>query len=375
MRIFMAAAIAALLLDASGASAREFGDITRPYTEKYGDWKKTRKALRKMHKKNQPMSGDDWFVLAAMCNIEPPEGPSMIMNFANRSPCKDDVVEYFVKAGMEGTPEGFYEAAKMIGSGDAAWLYAELAYRLAGNDTAFEDKAFSLLEDIWLDPASETRMKVQAAGMVTQLTSDGPYGGRASSTQTAPQGNEPQGNDGYRSPPPIARGGVGDLRWLDFTNPRRCQWSRQAADVISGTMRFDERGERPIGQRVRVPGVSQPVMGRVSRPDRDGITWKSVDFRGQWNGLTVLGLTDGFFERSHGVDATGIRFAEPVETVARKLSAQGFVVNADGSERRQIDKRGQYGDFDGVLTRIERKDGETIFFCNEIFWASYGEGT
>ena len=189
---------------------------------------------------------------------------------------------------------------------------------------------------------------MQAAGMVTQLTSDGPYGGRASSTQTAPQGNEPQGNDGYRSPPPIARGGVGDLGWLDFTNPRRCQWSRQAADVISGSMRFDERGERPIGQRVRVPGVSQPVMGRVSRPDRDGITWKSVDFRGQWNGLTVLGLTDGFFERSHGVDATGIRFAEPVETVARKLSAQGFVVNADGSERRQIDKRGQYGDFDGV---------------------------
>ena len=94
MRIFMAAAIAALLLDASGASAREFGDITRPYTEKYGDWKKTRKALRKMQKKDQPMSGDDWFVLAAMCNIEPPEGPSMIMNFANRSPCKDDVVEF-----------------------------------------------------------------------------------------------------------------------------------------------------------------------------------------------------------------------------------------------------------------------------------------
>ena len=79
MRIFMAAAIAALLLDASGASAREFGDITRPYTEKYGDWKKTRKALRKMQKKDQPMSGDDWFLLAAMCNIEPPEGPSRTM--------------------------------------------------------------------------------------------------------------------------------------------------------------------------------------------------------------------------------------------------------------------------------------------------------
>ena len=370
MRILMSVAVAALLLGSSGVSAREFGEITGPYTQKYGDWKKTRKALRKQLKNGQPMSGDDWFTLAAMCNIEPPKSASMIMNLANRSPCKDDVVEYFVKAGMEGTPEGFYEAAKMIGSGDAAWLYAELAYRLAGNDTAFEDKAFYLLEDIWLDPSSETRMKTQAAGMVTQLTSDGPYSGRASPAQAAPQGD-----DGYRSPPPIARGGAGDLTWLDFTNPRRCQWSRQAADVISGSMRFDESGDRPIAQRVRVPGVSQPVLGRIDRFDENGITWKSVDFRGQWNGLTVLGLTDGFFERSHGVDATGIRFAEPVETVARRLSAQGFVVNADGSARRQIDKRGQYGDFDGVLTRIERKDGETIFFCNEIFWASYGEGT
>ena len=72
---WMIIAVAALLLGSSGVSAREFGEITGPYTQKYGDWKKTRKALRKMQKKDQPMSGDDWFVLAAMCAIEPPKVP------------------------------------------------------------------------------------------------------------------------------------------------------------------------------------------------------------------------------------------------------------------------------------------------------------
>lgn len=52
----------------------------------------------------------------------------------------------------------------------------------------------------------------------------------------------------------------------------------------------------------------------------------------------MLGIFDTFIEESHGVWGDGIRFAEPVDVVARRLSELGFVVNLDGSERRQIDK-------------------------------------
>ena len=382
MRILVSAVVAALLLGSSGASAREFGDITGPYMQKYGDWKKTRSALRKQLKKDQPMSGDDWFVLAAMCNIEPPEGPSKILNFANRSPCKDEVVEYFVKAGMEGTPEGFYEAAKMIGSGDAAWLYAELAYRLAGNDTAFEDKAFSQLEEIWLDPASEIRMKQQAAGMVAQLASEGPYRGRATAAASQDSAGQGRGRarvaSEYRSPPPIARGGTGDLRWLDFDNPAKCAWSQQAQSVMEGSYRFDDNRMTNITvpATTRLPGGGQAVTGRVSWPSgrNSNHVQIDIDFRGKWNGLTVLGLTDAFLEESDGLFGKGIRFAEPVSEVARALRNAGFVVNLDGSEREQADEvetsryEGKvYRNINGVRTSIARQGGETVFLCNQVW--------
>ena len=371
MRLFLSVAVAALLLGSTGVSAREFGDITGPYMEKYGDWKKTRKALRKQLKKGQPMSGDDWFTLAAMCDIEPPSGPSKIMNLVNGSPCRDDVIEYFVNAGMNGTPRGFERAAFYVlrrgGTAQQAWPYFALAERFGGHDPDLRRELDELMPQMSGGLTGAQQMEVNATAM--KLVADGVYSG-------TPQAAS--GQQGYRSPPPIARGGAADLRWLNFDNPAKCTWSRQAESVMQGSYRFDDNRMTNITvpATTRLPGSGQSVTGRVSWPSgrNSNHVQIDVDFTGTWNGLTVLGLTDAFLEESDGLFGKGIRFAEPVSEVARALRSAGFVVKLDGSEREQADEvetsryEGKvYRNINGVRTSITRQGGETVFLCNEVW--------
>ena len=371
MRVFLSAALAALLVSSPGASAREFADITRPYMEKHGNWKQMRKALRKQLKNGQPMSGDDWFVLAAMCDIVPPSGPSKIMNLANGSPCREEVIEYFVNAGMNGTPMGFERAAFYVlrrgGTAQQAWPYFALAERFGGGDPDLRRELDKLQPQMRGGLTEAQRMEVNATAM--QLVADGVYGG---SNEDASRGQ------GYRSPPPIARGDSTNLRWLNFDDPAQCEWSAEALRVLEGSYRFDDdrMTNITVPATTRLPGGGGNVTGRVSWPSgrNSNHVQIDVDFTGSWNGLTVVGLTDAFLEESDGLFGKGIRFAEPVSEVARKLRRAGFVVNLDGSHREQVDEvetnrfEGKvYRNINGVVTSITRQGDETVFLCNYVY--------
>ena len=375
----LALATLAVFTAPSSVSARDYKTIMAPYTEQYGDWKKIRSAMRKRQKNGEIRTGDDWFVLAAMCNIEPPRGPSRIMNFANRSPCKDEVVEYFVKAGMEGTPEGFREAARIIETGEPAYLYASLAFQLSGTDRALADEALTLLENNRLAPELTERAFRQAQGMAQQLRAQGIY-----TTGFTGAPDSPGGQDGYRSPPPIDRGrsatsSSGNLAWLDFVDPAMCEWNSDADAVFSDSIRFNSAGTRALPNTVRVRGFSAPVTSRLERVNRNRATELDVyvDFEGRWNGLQVLGLTRTFIERSDFVNSFGLRFREPVREVAARLAASGFLVNADGSTRDSSKRRverwagpdggGSVEVIDGAITRIFRRGGETVFLCDRVY--------
>lgn len=366
-----ALAVAASGLSAEQAEARQPGEIYGPVFAKYKSITDARKKLRDMEKKGSPMSGDEIYAMAAACNYEEPESRSIILTALSRSRCKDKVGEYYVRAGMNGTPEGFLAAARSIGSGDGAFLYAQAAYQLAGNDSALKNEALDLLASLRSSVTNMELARNQASALAAEMVEAGQYRIAAAAPGEADLANV-----------------VPELNWLDFTNPKRCGWSGASNDVIAGAWRFDDETFRIYPATVEAPGIEQPVTGRISRPERDAPNYVvvDVDFKGRWNGLTVLGLQDAFLEESHGVYGRAIRFVEPVDQVARILSQQGFVVNADGSERRQVDRveRMRYVDengrqqvaesIDGVVTSIERVNGETVFFCNEMFEASYGDG-
>lgn len=348
-------------------AAREFKAISGPYVAQYKTFKKIRSALRKKLKKGAALSGDDYYMLGVTCAYEPPPSQSIILTMMDKSPCKDQVVEYYIEAGMKGAPEGFYEAAKRSGTGEPAYLYAQLAYRLAGADAQLRGEALALMGEVRSSAGDTTRIDQQAEGMATQLASSGIY---------RMQNQAP-------SEAQLASAGLPQLNWLKFSNAKTCEWSATAENVLSGAYTFDDKRMTNITvpATTKLPGSGKPVRGRVSWPSgkKSNHVRINVDFKGRWNGLTVLGLTDEFLEESDGLWGKGIRFAEPVDVVARALAKNGFVVNADGSEREQADEvdtvrlpdeRGRmttYRNINGVLTSVTRRDGETVFLCNYVY--------
>lgn len=355
----VAAAMAAGSLVPEQAQARDSAEIYRPIFAQYKSITDARKKLRNKEKKGQAMSGDEYFAMAHACMYEEPASQSMILTALSRSRCKDKVGDYFVEAGMRGTPEGFLSAARTIGTGQGAYTYAQLAYQLAGNDDALRQDALDLMDRLRNSASNLAQANATAEGMATQLVSSGVYPGLRNAAGEAELSNR-----------------LPNLSWLAFKNPKRCHWSDAAQNVLQNSMAFDDsRNMFPtVPANVRVPGVERPVRSRVERPDKEyqDIVHVSVDFKGRWNGLTVLGLTHLFLEESDGLQGTGIRFAEPLDEVVGVLLRNGFVVNRDGSTREQIDKRDRDGNIDGVITVVERKNGETVFYCDEVYYASYG---
>ena len=362
-RIFTAGVIAAAMatgtLVPAAASARDAAEIYRPIFAQYKSITDARKKLRNKEKKGQAMSGDEYFAMAHACMYEEPASQSMILTALSRSRCKDKVGDYFVEAGMRGTPEGFLSAARGIGTGQGAYTYAQLAYQLAGSDDALRQDALDLMDRLRGTAGNLAQANATAEGMATQLVSSGVYPGLRNAAGETELSNR-----------------LPNLGWLDFTNPKRCRWSEAAQNVLSNSVAFDDsRNMYPtIPANVRIPGQSGTVKSRLTRPDKDypEVVEIFVDFKGRWNGLTVLGLSTMFLEESDGLDGTAVRFAEPVGQVVEVLMRNGFVVNRDGSTREQIDKRDRDGNIDGVVTVVERKNGETMFYCDEVYYASYG---
>lgn len=162
--------------------------------------------------------------------------------------------------------------------------------------------------------------------------------------------------------------GLADLSpWLDFAAARDCGWSEEAYRVFEEASVFgDDYVSRP--GTVTIAGLDAPVTARLERPYDDAPDFVQVhlDFEGQWLGLKVTGLTDAFIEEGDGVWGKGIRFDAPVSEVAAALSAAGFDVSADGSQRER-ELSSEDGERMVMASAVTRVDGETVFYCNQPY--------
>lgn len=355
----LAIAISITAITPHTAHAREPGNIYGPIINQYKSITDARKKLRSKEKKQGQLTGDEYYTVAFACAYEKPASASIILTELGRSRCKDQVIDYYLEAGRRGTPEGFLAAAERETNPADAYGFAQLAYQLSGTDIALRDDAAAILSRLRPTIGNPAPINAQAQAIVQQLLGGGRYPGAIPAAGDAELAKV-----------------LPDLKWLDFKNPKRCTWSDAADAIFANATGFDERKMYgTIPATVRIPGIARPVTSRITRPEKSapGIVTYYLDFKGRWNGLTVLGLTDTFVEMSEGVDGTGIRFAEPVDVVARRLAQVGFVVNPKGGSRNQVDKRDRDGNIDGVVTYLERQKGETVFLCDEVYYASYGE--
>lgn len=159
-----------------------------------------------------------------------------------------------------------------------------------------------------------------------------------------------------------------NVEWLDFNNPKECEWSDEVRRIFATGVGFDEtKNWIPAPATTDIPGISKPVTSRITVPaESPNIMSYYIDFEGRWNGLTVLGLMGIHDKDSLAGDRTGIRFAEPVGTVARKLAQAGFLVNANGGDDPQETIHFEDEALYGVSTFLGSQNGETVFLCYEI---------
>lgn len=188
----------------------------------------------------------------------------------------------------------------------------------------------------------------------------------ASASDLAEQGGSPPPKS-PTMPDPLA--GLPDLAdTLTFSNSRDCEWGEVADGLFQNATVFgDDYVARP--GTVRVPNVEQPVVARLSRPDRDipDYVVVSLDFEGQWLGLKVSGLTDAFLEEGDGVFGRGVRFDAPVEKVMEALAREGFDINSDGTMRERTISQDEYGERSVMVTQVGREGDEAIFYCNQPY--------
>lgn len=178
--------------------------------------------------------------------------------------------------------------------------------------------------------------------------------------------------EGTEAEPAAAGGGPSDALpdlsgLLDFAAARDCDWSEEAYRVFEEASVFgDDYVSRP--GTVTIAGLDAPVTARLERPYDDAPDFVQVylDFEGRWLGLRVVGLADAFIEEGDGVWSKGIRFDAPVSEVAAALSAAGFDVSADGSQReREISS--ENGDRMVMASAVVREGDETLFLCNQPY--------
>ena len=343
-----------------GAAAREHKDIVKPYYDRWGKWQKVRKEMRKRLKEGETFTGDDWFVLASVCAIQPPGSGSMIRDALNKSPCRKQAVEYFVKAAENGTPRGFLEAAqwtKLLGGTSAqAWPYAALAYRFSARDPDLTADARAYIGKIGYSPSEVDTHAVNRTAM--QLVANGIYPA-----------------DGVLDARQLAATGRPELSWLDFADPATCEWSREAVDVMNSAVKYSRGGNGPaVPSAVSFPNQIGTIMSRIDEDQGDGLTHFYVDVPGKWHGLDVVGLKRILLYRSDSVNSWAIRFRQSPSEVISTVKRLGFPVNANGSTRYTDVKRTQrfedgYSEvvIDEIVTLVEADRGETVFYCSRYY--------
>ena len=113
---------------------------------------------------------------------------------------------------------------------------------------------------------------------------------------------------------------------LAFADPGHCRPGQPLATLLNSLMGFDERGEPAAGRPVAVRGFAEPLRPRMEREfgvGRDAIgssTVYTLDLRGKWHGLSVVGL-----RTRTGTDSDlEIRFADDAGHVRDVLLRAGF---------------------------------------------------
>lgn len=343
------------------AAAREFKDIVQPYYDRYGKWQDVRKAMRKRLKNGEAFTGDDWFTLASVCAIQPPQSQSIILSLTSKSPCRKQTVEYFVKAAEAGTPRGYLQASKWVmllgGTAQGAWPYAALAYRFSTRDADLATDARAHIAELGYTPSEG---EVQAVNrMAMQLVANGVYPG-----------------DGQSSDVRLADLSGPDLSWLNFKNPKRCEWGDDAWLPFVNSVRVTRSGGPWQAFPTKLPDTGQEVGVRIIRNEPVQNEPFEYDFEGRWNGLRVVGLRSGSMKGyPFKYSGTAMRFRDPVSVVAPKLADLGFPVNADGSLfLQEKPRRERYSGPDGsgvatvvdtLATWVVRRGDETYFFCDQ----------
>lgn len=113
---------------------------------------------------------------------------------------------------------------------------------------------------------------------------------------------------------------------LAFADPGHCRPGQPLATILNSLMGFDERGEPAAGRPVAVRGFAEPLRPRMEREfgaGRDAIgnmTFYTLDLRGKWHGLNVVGLRTP----SGTTSDLEIRFADDAGHVRDVLVRAGF---------------------------------------------------
>lgn len=352
MKTFAAALAILPLVAGHSANARDRQQIVAPVLAKYNSVWSAKRSLLKAAKKHANLSGEEYYTLAVTCEVDQPASASIILTLIHKADCKEKVPDFFVEAGNHGVPEGFAEAGKRLAEPTKALFFADIAYLVSGNDPALQAEADREIRmfgaQLPQGRAQAKQIEVAATHYAQQRVASHVYASLADLSKR-----------------PSAA--LPDLsRLLTFADAKRCTRSHAANQLLDDMVNFDATEPRPA--TVRVPGIAKPVRSRLTRlhGDSEGQVDAELDFKGQWLGLTVLGLSDTFTPESDGAEIA-LRFAEPVSVVAPTLRRAGFLVDPTGKDVDQIvkDKDDSQEEVE-VYTSVfaNPKAAETLFTCD-----------
>ena len=119
-----------------------YGPIVDPVRAQYNSYyQQKRKLLSKLDKQGS-LTGPEYFALGLGCQIDDTPD-SIFLSMSKAAKCGQFVPDYFISAGLNGVPEGFYEASKKLDDAGLKIGYGLLAYALAPEGSEFQ----SLVKD------------------------------------------------------------------------------------------------------------------------------------------------------------------------------------------------------------------------------------
>jgi len=125
-------------------------------------------------------------------------------------------------------------------------------------------------------------------------------------------------------------------------------------------------GYRASGPR-DIPGLGRKVAPTLLQPAQNGGRYGvRYDFDGQWQGLQVVGMGYDFMSGLDTPSSTTLYLQDDPAKVASVLGDLGFPV-AKGGGAKVVHKNAGFGpgDYFGLVSIIEQRDGRTAYECRE----------